>query len=906
MANTCLERARAAALVLGQLPPLEAVSIRRHLEQCKTCEALVSAIEGQLAGETASDSLDLLPLTQRVDRYVVLSELGRGGMGQVFSAYDPKLNRRVALKVLLRGLDDAQLLREAQALAQLSHPNVVQVFDAGVHAERVYVAMELLEGSSLRTWLRSGPRPWREILRRFLEAGEGLSAAHRAGLIHRDFKPANVVCSPTGAKVLDFGIAQAISAGRPDAEQRGKVMGTPAYMAPEQRRAEPSDVRTDVYGFCASAYEALASVRWPAPPPAGNQTPPWVLDLLRKGLEAEPAARWQSMRALLNALSKDPAKRLKRAGAVLAAVVAVLALSAGQYQWAESRKARCSGAVERDSVWSEARRQAVIASALPTVRPLAEAAASRLDQWAESWRARYQLSCEASQLRNELPEASFQLQASCLFRARGQTAELLKQARLDSPEEAARFVRSLDDLFELSTCDDLAALAVLAQGEPAAKAEVIKEVRHRLDSVMASSVLGQTSRARTDGADLVAEAESTGVKSLQAEVFTVMGQLAPNREARWQLQTRAYEAAVAAGSMATAARISIELAGLVPADNLPLLTLVERTAEGQCARVGWTTHRRALLAEKLGNAAYDRGDYALAEKKAAEIIELREAEGALKSPSGITGLAHRASALYMLGRLSESVPLQERAVTLLTELYGPTAIRTLVERGNLGMHLVEAGQAERALEQLEPSMAQLEAQVGPQAPELSAHLDALASTYEAMGRFDDARPLRSRLVDMVVAEEGPHSASAAHARGNLGGVVFELGDDALARKLVEASLADFTLSDGTLHPDAVDSLVTLSLIESRQKARGACNTLDRVLPLQAVAKGTPAQHARAAFARASCTPSDDLEAQARWALEAQRQSSAIGRTWEAARVQRWIDARPKLKEHILRSARPAQ
>src|SRR4051794_3151166 len=249
-------------------------------------------------------------------RYLLLDELGQGGMGVVYKAFDPELGRPVALKVLRSDSanQSERLLREAQALARLSHPNVIAVFDVGTVAERVFIAMEFVEGPTLRQWLKQATRSRQEILDVFLAAGAGLAAAHRAGLVHRDFKPDNVLVGADGrVRVLDFGLARAADPGAPLVDvgpsdavhipdpsehqtaparvqprsdsrpaprptgptdageissgsfdrlrvsltQVGTIMGTPHYMAPEQHRGEPADERSDVFSFCVSLYEAL-------------------------------------------------------------------------------------------------------------------------------------------------------------------------------------------------------------------------------------------------------------------------------------------------------------------------------------------------------------------------------------------------------------------------------------------------------------------------------------------------------------------------------------------------------------------------------------------------------------------------------------------------------------------------
>ena len=306
-----------------------------------------------------------------IGRYVYLGTLGSGGMGVVLAAYDPGLDRKVALK-LLRGhgcdLDGrARLQREAQALAKLGHPNVVAVYDVGLHGEQLFVAMEFVDGPTLREWLCEGPesRPWREVLEVFMAAGRGLAAAHRAGLIHRDFKLDNVMIGEDQrVRVMDFGLARATlsipdpCASHEDLRQStgsqflvdeltaaGTLLGTPAYMAPEQLECEGANALSDQFAFCVALWEALYGER-PFPgrtldellesmrsqalrePRHGSRAPRWLHTALRRGLSYHPEDRWPSMEVLLDQLSNAPARR-RRHALIAAGIVLSLGLRAG-------------------------------------------------------------------------------------------------------------------------------------------------------------------------------------------------------------------------------------------------------------------------------------------------------------------------------------------------------------------------------------------------------------------------------------------------------------------------------------------------------------------------------------------------------------------------------------------------
>jgi len=298
----------------------------------------------------------------RIGRFALLRQLGAGAMGVVYAAYDEELDRRVAIKLLRTGDGDTEgrgrLQREAQAMARLSHPQVVQIYEVGVHAGRVFVAMEFVDGPNLGSWQRAAARTPEEILAVYVRAGEGLAAAHAVGLVHRDFKPDNVLVGKDGRVLVgDFGLARAPDGGgslappalptiddpacesvtslamtvRSDRSSNlltspmtivGSVVGTPVYMSPEQLRGAPLDARCDQFSFCAALYEALyarrafdgetlqaltanVTTRAPHPPPDGHPAPPWIFALLRRGLAREPGDRFPDMAALLAELRRD-------------------------------------------------------------------------------------------------------------------------------------------------------------------------------------------------------------------------------------------------------------------------------------------------------------------------------------------------------------------------------------------------------------------------------------------------------------------------------------------------------------------------------------------------------------------------------------------------------------------------
>lgn len=313
---------------------------------------------------------DELPPGIVLDRYIILHRIGTGGMGVVYAAHDPDLDRRIAIK-LLHPRGPAQdggrerLQREAQAMARLSHPAVVPVFDVGSHGDRLFVAMALVEGQTLGHWLRQNHPGWRDALAIVMHAGRGLAAAHGAGIVHRDFKPDNVLVGRDArVQVTDFGLARLtddeVSTDPADAPPRalparltrpGAIMGTPAYMAPEQHLGRPASARADQFSFCVALYEAIygqhpfrgderddvpsalavaaevmsGRVR---PPPRGTKVPTRLHRILLRGLAVDPERRWPSVDALLDALEQAATRRGRWPPRVAAAgVIAAAALT---------------------------------------------------------------------------------------------------------------------------------------------------------------------------------------------------------------------------------------------------------------------------------------------------------------------------------------------------------------------------------------------------------------------------------------------------------------------------------------------------------------------------------------------------------------------------------------------------
>ena len=454
-----------------------------------------------------------------IDRYVVVKPIARGGMGAVMLAYDTALARSVALKVVLTSVASPEtrerMLREAQAMARLSHPNVVGIYDVGVHDGDVFLAMEYIDGVTLRDWLKQ-PRSRREVLAVMKQAGRGLAAAHKAGIVHRDFKPMNVIVARDGRVcVLDFGIARGLGQGEPSPSAgtipvqppgqqplldhtitlEGSLMGTPGYAAPEVLLGLEVDPRADVFSFSVTLWRALygtlpfpsgleeylsavcgtAPVRTPV-----SNVPHWLRDVVMRGLEREKGARFESMAEMLAALDANPWK--KRIAAATSALVIAAAASAVLAKIHHDGAVRAECRAEGDAVaasWGpvsrESTRRALVAETDAFAAERSERTLERLDDYARAWAAEQTGSCMASRVAKTQPEAVHEKRTQCLLERRTQleiVAELLASDDHNAHRQSLGAVNSLPAP-RLCTAAAAERMSLALPAEPAARAKML-------------------------------------------------------------------------------------------------------------------------------------------------------------------------------------------------------------------------------------------------------------------------------------------------------------------------------------------------------------------------------------------------------------------------------------------------
>ncbi len=837
-----------------------------------------------------------LPGHTLLERYMVLGQLGEGGMGVVLSVYDGRLDRRVALK-LLRPREEApggttqdeqsRFLREAQAMARLNHPSVVAVYDAGrLENGSLFIAMELVEGQTLRRWQKQ--RPWREVLDKYLAAGKGLAAAHAAGLIHRDFKPDNVLVGKDGrARVTDFGLVRLESpvavaesdepvpppAALPSAAlgapltAPGRWMGTPRYMAPEQLRGQRVDARSDVYAFCVSLYEALYGQRpfegsnvaelqraqraGLTAPPVDSEVPAWIGRTVIQGLHFDPDQRPPSMSVLLRALRDDPKVKqqawLRRGAVALVTMwLAVLAI----WGWVRRQDHGCERLGPRLAhVWDEEVRAKVQRALLDTGLPYAQATAERvtaaLDGYAGAWlKQREELCLSTWQEGSKQARGLAMLQESCLERRRSQLRALTELlSRTPDPALVGRAVQAVQALPPLEYCSDARALtaAVPPPEDPAVRAKV-EVVQEQVDALEALFDAGKYKEGLAQADALLSLVEQAGHAPLHARTLFVAARLReatgdyPGAEERMRL---ALVAAAQGRDMALLARAwgtMIMLVGYRQGRHQEALLL--RPAVEHFAEVAGDDRIRAIALNSFGGVLSEMGRYEEARQAYERVLALREKVVGPEHLDIATSLNNLGLTLYYLGKYEPALEMQERALAVRQKLLGPEHPHVANSLTNLGLVLWKMGRLEEAREAHARTLALREKVLGPEHLEVAGALNNLALVLGELGRYEEALATHQRALALWEKTLGPEHADVALSLNNLGDTYEALGRYEEARRMHERALALRRKVLGPEHPEVANSLGNLANTlrqlqrypEAREHYARARALQDKVLP----------------------------------------------------------------------------
>ena len=586
------------------------------------------------------DAFELMTMPgQVVGRYVTLSLLGRGGMGVVLAAYDPELDRKVAVKLVRPGTASAsshdRMIREARSMARLSHPNVVSVYDAGRQGDAVYIAMEFVEGKTLGEYLE-GVEGWQGVLDVMIPAARGLAAAHERELVHRDFKPDNVMVADDGrVLVMDFGLVrddreeeltdtnephEELSASTRRARslsslgdsdlvltRAGSMMGTPSYMPPEQFLGAHVDGRADQFSFCVTLWEALYGERpfegttvWELaeavthgdrkPPPSRVAVPRWLARVLDRGLQTNQLDRYPSMGALLADIEKGRARRRNVAiGLAVAGPLALLGIAAGAHALSNAAAERDCLQLAQDEMYWPARSDALEAAISDMGTPYGAATfdsmAKELDRFAEEWVELRAAACYDEKVDHEIAPDVREAQIRCLGEKLGSVRMALDVLEDGNKSLLVFAVDNARQLSNLESCRDTLRLAKIPRPDDSV-AEAADAALRRSSEAGVMVMSGQQQKALVVARQAVADMEATGfewgVATAKAQLGSVLNELGRTEEAR-ELLLEAYFAAGALGDDEVPAMTARVLAGLPPGDEPYGMTWVRE----------W--HRHALL-----------------------------------------------------------------------------------------------------------------------------------------------------------------------------------------------------------------------------------------------------------------------------------------------------------------------
>jgi len=726
-----------------------------------------------------------------VGRYVILERIGSGGMGVVYAAYDPELDRRVALKLLRPDRfnsepDRLRLLREAQAMARLAHPNVVAVHDAGTFGDQVFVAMELVEGRTLRDWLADGPRPRREILEPFLAAGRGLAAAHEAGLVHGDFKPGNVLIGTDGrARVADFGLARELAA--PPAEW-GLAEGTPGYMAPEQRRGDPADARSDQFSFCVALWEALFGER-PVSGARVPRPPGWLPQVLLRGLEARPEDRHPSMDALLGALERDPEAHRRRWLIAAAAVLAAAAVFSSLGYLQARRAQLCGGGEEAlAEIWNPERRRVIQAAFAATRLPFAEkvwrGVDREMDRYARDWVVERRRACEATRVRGEQSEDLLDRKMFCLDQRLRDVQALTGVFSRAYAKVVERASEAVSGLADLSSCSQAGALLEKTPPprDPAVRARV-QALQGELAWLRALQRSGKYREGLARAEALKGEVLALPFPPLRAELLFLLGRLhlgvGEFRTSEEELYQSAWAAEEARDDLlkTEALRELVYNVGFRQ-ERYGEVGRLARQAEASLARAGGDPKAEMSLLNTEATILNMQGDYPRAVEKLERAQSLSERIDPRRTGYGV--LLNMGATYREMGEPERAIPVLRRALEIAERSVGPDHPHVAGARFNLGLCLSDLGRYEEAVGLLEGALAVRERLLGPVHPDVADTLVALGSVRIQTGRPASALPLLERALAIYddKAPGTPHEWAMAHY--NLGEAERRLGRYAAA------------------------------------------------------------------------------------------------------------------------------
>lgn len=900
---SCPDESTLIEFAAGSVEPAARARLEAHLVSCERCRVAVAALTSQTARTPRSSTIfgEVLARGQQVGRYVVLELVGEGAMGRVYGAYDPVLDRKVALKFIHPLHDDAaardRLQREARAMARVSHPHLVAVHDAGEHAGSVFITMEFVEGVTLRAWLsrqtakrarggaesgsagaeeqsgsaasdgaglaaraetsggggepapaerdekasgnerrqrreeqagsgaghgagpaverdpHRGPRVNRrtpdELVRAFLQAGEGLAAAHAAGLVHRDFKPENVlVGGDDRVRVSDFGLAREASeeergpapgnlvsersrAG--DLTLAGALIGTPAYMAPEQVAGHRADAQSDQFSFCVALYEAFAGkrpfernaadlVRAGAPP---ISAPPRVQRVLSRGLQANPADRFPDMTALLTVLRGE--RRAPRSAIAVASAAVVAAVLAVSFAVSSSRSLCSSGPERVSAVWSDTRRESLARQFVAAGGSSAFGFVARaLDDYGHAWAAMHRETCEATRVRGEQPDQVLAVRMACLDRRLVELEAVLGVLATNDERNSSRAADAVAGLTPLSVCANVTALL---QPEPLPenpqrRAQVL-EVQRDLARALALKDNGRFKEGLPIATAAALKAHSIGFPPLEAEALLLRGELAdasgdiagaePMLRDAWAAATRARDDRLATRSAVSLSFVLSELTRMRDSDEWVW------QADTMLQRVGGDFDLEARVANQQGHLLYAKADFAGAEARYRHAWELRKKNQGEAHPMTATMLANVGNAVGSRDDFEGALVILRQVRATLEPAMGASHPKVVQVRNAIVSQLLNLERNDEALKELDALLPVLESSLGRSHALVGRLVLNRSHALWQLHRLDEAREAGERA--LAIFEDAKMNLMIGESLLNLGRVLGDLTrvDDAVAK-----------------------------------------------------------------------------------------------------------------------------
>jgi tetratricopeptide (TPR) repeat protein len=755
-----------------------------------------SAHETLVDGERLTVDDGAPPTT--IGRYVVLDRLGTGGMGIVYAAWDPGLDRRVAIKVLFASRHHEDELAEARALARFSHPDVVSIYDAGTIGGRVWIAMELLDGLTLDRWAWARGRSWQEILRVLVAAGRGLAAVHEAGLVHRDVKPSNVFVADDGrVLVMDFGLATADMAATTGCDGSPRVLGTLAYMAPEQYDGGIVDARADQFAFCVVAWEllhgehpfgadpralaiAIATREAPRSSAVARPVPEWVRDVLRRGMSPRPADRHASMPALLEAIGRG--RRRRRGRDVVLGCVGALAVAAaviGARRIGDARRdAQCHRhEAELEAVWPGPGgevRESVRVELHGIGAERSERAITAIDAWSARWRELHALACAGRGAQEEQERHAARL--ACFSRDVTELDALVDTLVGHDDVVDARWLEASTQLPETERCAD-DRLSSEDAAPPLHDQGDVDDVHRMLMRARALRVTGDYARGLELAERASAEARRVAWPSLSARAGL---ELARARQGGGdslgavEIGEAAYFEAVSAGDDEIATEIAGTL-GFITGDRLV------RSREATM----WIRHARSRFARLSG-----------AHPRLAVRVDLDDALVALAE-----------------GDETRAKALREAALVEYERLYGPDDPMIVMVLANLAVTYERTGEFDRSEAAALRAGRILRAAYGEGHPELGMLTLNLGTVYYKRFEFEKAEATYREALPMLAAALGEDHPAYLLCWSNLAGMAWRRNDLHAAREAFRHAAEVGASSLGTDHPQFASILYNSGLVE---------------------------------------------------------------------------------------------